>query len=107
MTMDETVINGLAIIGAITCVIWLFKGLKALLNKFSSQPEAPAGVGAAGRAGAADKAGAAPGDDMVVIAAAVYAMLGRQHVVHFDNGGGDSTWAAEGRWMHQTSHAPH
>jgi hypothetical protein len=100
--MDETLIDGLAIIGAIACVIWLIQGLTALRSKFpSQQPEAPAGTGAA------ETASAVGNDDMAVIAAAVYAMLGRQHVVHLDNSDRDPTWAAEGRWMQQTSHAPY
>jgi hypothetical protein len=99
--MDETLIDGLAIIGAIACVIWFIQGIKALRSKLQSQPEAPVGTGSAETASAVET------DDMAVIAAAVYALLGRQHVVHLDNSDRDPTWAAEGRWMQQTSHAPH
>ena len=46
-----------------------------------------------------------PADHVVAIAAAV-ASYGYR-VVHIADATGGKAWAAEGRWIHQTSHRPH
>ncbi|HKM65029.1 MAG TPA: hypothetical protein VJY39_21325 [Acidisphaera sp.] len=46
------------------------------------------------------------GDDIVVIAAAAYAIVGRHRIVHIEAADQNQTWAIEGRWLHQTSHRP-
>jgi hypothetical protein len=46
-----------------------------------------------------------PADHIVAIAAAVAAYGFR--VVHIEDAATGHAWAAEGRWMHQTSHRPH
>ena len=45
-----------------------------------------------------------PKDDIAVIAAAVYAMLGAHRIVHLEAESQGQAWAVEGRWMQQTSH---
>ncbi len=46
-----------------------------------------------------------PADHVVAIAAAVAAYGYR--VVHIEDAATGNAWAAEGRWLHQTSHRPH
>lgn len=101
----NAVINGLAVIGAITCVVWLVRGFKAWTAKSQSQPDTDVIP-----AQATTTANLANDDNehIPVIAAAVYAMLGSAcRIVEIDDGGRSLHWAAEGRWMHQTSHRPH
>jgi hypothetical protein len=43
-------------------------------------------------------------DDIAVIAAAVYAMVGAHRIVHLEAVRQSGVWAIEGRWMQQTSH---
>jgi len=47
---------------------------------------------------------AAPESDIVVIAAAVYAVLGAHRIVHLEAESQGQAWAVEGRWMQQTCH---
>jgi hypothetical protein len=98
--MNDTVINGLAVIGAIACVIWLIKGIKALSANTQSSDVATTPTQAGVAINPAN-------DDIAVIASAVYAMLGSHRIVHIEDASKGHLWAAEGRWMHQTSHNPH
>ena len=98
--MNDMIIDGLAVIGAIACVMWLIRGLKALQTEPPTKSEDAVG------AVPAEVPASIVDDDIAVIAAAVYAMLGRRHIVHIDSHL-DPTWASEGRWMHQISHTPH
>jgi hypothetical protein len=102
--MNEVLINGLAVIGAISCVIWVVKGIKSLSNKDGAESETAAAPVAAG-----PEATAAPAanDDIPVIAAAIFAMLQSHRIVHIEDAHRGVIWTAEGRWMQQTSHNPH
>lgn len=51
--------------------------------------------------------GAIPAAHVAAIAAAIGAIGGAHKIVHISVAGAASVWAAEGRWMHQTSHRPH
>ena len=46
-----------------------------------------------------------PPHHVAAIAAAVAAVMGPSHIIHIEDRGRTATWAAEGRMMHQTSHA--
>lgn len=99
--MTETAINGLAFIGAIGGAVWFVQGLKALVARSATGPENEALP--VQQAPLSDPAA----NDAAVIAAAVYAVLGSGRIVHVENDNKNKHWAAEGRWMHQTSHCPH
>jgi uncharacterized membrane protein len=95
--MNDMIIGALAGIGAVALVMWIIPGLKAMLAEAPAQSNEAVGAPAA--------VNSTIDDDIAVIAAAVYAMWGRHHIVHIDSHL-DHTWASEGRWMHQTSHMP-
>ncbi len=97
--MNETVTGVLVAVGGIACVVWLIRAFKTMTAKSLSQAETAAAAPL--RPGAAD---ADAENDAAVIAAAVYALLGATRVVHIEDAGAGRRWAAEGRWMHQTSH---
>ena len=50
-------------------------------------------------------AAAVPPEHVAAIAAAVAAVAGPRHIIHIEDRGRAAAWAAEGRMMHQTSHA--
>ena len=112
---QETLINGLAVIGALTLAYWAFRLLAAIAAWAQSTPEVAAP--ASHHSAAAKPATPAPlpapaGDDLtthdiVVIAAAVNAMLDHHRIVHIEDPNSGHAWSAEGRWMHQTSHRTH
>ena len=101
--MHDAIVNVLAVIGAIACVIWAIQAFKTSPGQSASQPEDA--VGAVGAAPPEPRSETID-SDIAVIAAAVYAMLGSGRAVHID-GHRDMTWTSEGRWMQQTSHRPH
>lgn len=154
--MNDVLIDGLAFIGAVSCLNWLIKAIKAWTGKSESPPETIADAVSTGPASddiaaitavvyaivgphriveitaaepanddlaaitAAIYAVVGPhrivgidtvepaNDDLAAITAAIYAVVSTPHrIVHIENGGKAQTWAAEGRWMHQTSHRPH
>lgn len=118
MTM-ELVIDGLAIIGGITCLYGAIRVVGAFLgwverSEIERQArETAAAVPAFAKAKAKTKVGAPPpaGDDippdhLAAIAAAV-TMLGDHRVVLIQDNAGGQAWTSEGRWLHQTSHRPH
>lgn len=117
---QETLINGLAVLGALTLAYWAFRLLAAIAAWAQSTPEvaAPASHHSAAAKPAASAPAPAPaGDDLtaddltahdiVVIAAAVNAMLDHHRIVHIEDPNSGHAWSAEGRWMHQTSHRTH
>ena len=48
---------------------------------------------------------AVPAEHIAAIAGALAAMAGARHIVHIEDRGRGAVWTAEGRMMHQTSHA--
>jgi hypothetical protein len=109
---EVTIANGpvtqwLAIIGVVSLIYWLWRIGAALFNRGgdngaaieASKPTAPAARAPA----------AAPkhDNDIAVISAAVFAILGAHRIVHLEADHHEQNWAVEGRWMQQTSHRPH
>jgi hypothetical protein len=117
----EMVVDGLAVIGAGTCLWVGITGLGRLLGWIErSEIERQAAEAAAARAtpAAAPAAPRAPvrtadagsdlsGDLVAAISAAVAALGDGMRVVHISEPATGHAWAAEGRWMHQTSHRTH
>ena len=46
-----------------------------------------------------------PPEHVAAIAAAMAAVFGPKHIIHIEDRGRTAIWAAEGRMIHQTSHA--
>ena len=46
-----------------------------------------------------------PGEHVAAISAAVAAVVGPSHIIHIEDRGRAAVWTAEGRMIHQTSHA--
>jgi hypothetical protein len=109
-------IDGLAVIGAWTCLSWLFRGLAAIQRQAAeempadgpaSHPTAKAAAAsspAAAPAALVAEADGVPPEHVAAIGAAIFAMIGAHRIVHLDDHPGAS-WSAEGRWLHQTSHS--
>ncbi|WP_146002891.1 hypothetical protein [Telmatospirillum siberiense] len=97
--MNETAINSLAFIGAIGSAVWFVQSLKTLMARSQPEPESVTP--------SSQPAPDPTANDAAVIAAAIYAVLESGRIVHIENDNGNKHWAAEGRWMHQTSHCPH
>ncbi len=53
----------------------------------------------------AEPAAAVPPEHVAAIAAAVAAVVGPRHIIHIEDRGRAAAWTAEGRMIHQTSHA--
>jgi threonine/homoserine/homoserine lactone efflux protein len=113
--MNETMIGGpiltnwLAIVGVMSLMYWGWRIVAAIQNRSrTSTSEAPVSSPSSAPAAAARSApeSGGPPEDIVVIAAAVHAMMGAHRIVHLESTQTGQTWAAEGRWMHQTSHRP-
>lgn len=99
--------NWLAIIGMISLIYWAWR-ITVALSRRNNHPEAqptaavapiPAAVPRAASAGPSPQ-------DIAVIVAAIAATVGAHRIVHLQTVPGGQEWAAEGRWMHQTSHRP-
>jgi len=107
--MNDTIVNGLAVIGAASCAYWAYRG-GAVLLRFAQETPAgasPATVSAAAVSPAPGAPAQAPPDnDIPVIAAAVSAMLGEHRILHIEDTQTGAIWTAEGRWLQQTSHTP-
>jgi hypothetical protein len=117
----EMVVDGLAVIGAGTCLWVGISGLGRLLGWIErSEIERQAAEAAAARtktvsAPAAPVAAARtaeaeadiPGDLVAAISAAIAALGDGLKVIHISEPATGHAWAAEGRWMHQTSHRTH
>lgn len=115
---QETLINGLAVIGALSLAYWLFRILAAVAgwvqkdaiehDRAAEQAVKPAPAKAVAAPRAADVHEDIAEHDIAVIAAAVRMMMGNHHrVVHIQDANSGQSWSAEGRWMHQTSHKTH
>ena len=98
--------NWLAILGVLSLMYWGFRIVTALMARSKDAPDAAAVVAApAAVAGlSVAVAEASLNDDIAVIAAAVYAMVGAHRIVHLEAAHQSGVWAIEGRWMQQTSH---
>jgi hypothetical protein len=87
-------------------VALLIRGIVVLLERRQDgravQPAQPAPAPARAASAAPDQAQ----NDVAAIAAAVYAALGVHRIVRIEPGSRTS-WAAQGRWLHQTSHDVH
>jgi hypothetical protein len=98
--------NWLAILGVVSLMYWGFRVVTALMARAKAAPDAAAVVApppaVAGLSVAV--AEASLNDDIAVIAAAVYAMVGAHRIVHLEAERQSGVWAIEGRWMQQTSH---
>ncbi len=112
MTLDqETLVNGLAVIGAGTLLYGVVRLLAAIAAWAQSMPDpgAETQTAAPARADRRPVAASTPAldADIVVIAAAVAATLGTGRIVHIEDPNTGHAWSAEGRWLHQTSHRTH
>jgi hypothetical protein len=99
--------NWLAILGVVSLMYWGFRIVTALMARSKAAPDVTAIVvvppaAVAGLSVAV--AEASLNDDIAVIAAAVYAMVGAHRIVHLEAERQSGVWAIEGRWMQQTSH---
>jgi hypothetical protein len=98
--------NWLAILSVLSLMYWGFRIVTALMARTKAVPGAAAvvapPVAVAGLSVAV--AEASLNDDIAVIAAAVYAMVGAHRIVHLEAARQSGVWAIEGRWMQQTSH---
>lgn len=123
MTFDS-LIDVLAVIGALTCLWWAVVGLVRLLgwverSEIARQAEearaetrarlahpvpSPATSPKSKAPATLDEA---PADHLAAIAAAVAAIGGGFRVVRLIDPATGNVWASEGRWMHQTSHRVH
>jgi|GEM_PF-1423403 len=116
---QESLINGLAAIGALSVVYVAFRILAAVAGwvqrdaiegeraaMAAPKPKPAKTVLTAAPPAAEDHEDVAE-HDIAVIAAAVQAMMGPNHMVHISDPLSGMSWSAEGRWMHQTSHHPH
>jgi len=103
-------------LGAIVVVVVLWQALK-YLGRFltwveRSEIARQAAEAAAGPARPAPRASAPPANDegipaehVAAIAAAIAALGEGLKVIHLSDPATGHAWSAEGRWMHQTSHA--
>lgn len=116
MTM-EWAIDGLAVIGAATCVYWaarLLIGFLSWIERSEIERQARETTASAGAMVTATAVGAAtavaadviPPEHVAAIAAAI-AMIGGHRIVHIQDETGARAWTSEGRWLHQTSHRTH
>jgi hypothetical protein len=105
---SPTLNNWLAIVGVVSLIYWAWRVFAMLQHRPGGTKQAPASVQAA--LPIAPGLGApglvAPLEDIPIIAAAVAAMMGAHRIVHLQAVGSGRNWAAEGRWMNQTSHNP-
>ena len=107
---EGTVANGpignwLAIIGVISLIYWGWHICAAFLGPRPRKEECGSCPcrGGGGRL-CSPRGCSGAEDDIVVIAAAVYAQLGAHRIVRIEEESQAQTWAVEGRWMQQTSH---
>jgi len=117
MTMN-LVIDGLAVVGGVTCLYWVVRAVIAFLAwverseierqaRESGVDEAKGAISTAVAAGAASTlVGTVPPEHVAAIAAAV-AMIGGHRLIRIQDETGGRAWTSEGRWLHQTSHRTH
>jgi len=113
--MNESMIGGpvltnwLAIVGIISLMYWGWRIVATVQHRTGKSAPADAVSSAAPTSVTTASVAAVSGpppEDIAVIAAAVHAMMGAHRIVHLESSQTGRTWAAEGRWMHQTSHRP-
>lgn len=92
--------NWLANIGVISLIYWGWCIVRAGARRFRSDPDKKPSSQI--QPAMAD----APAHDIVAIAAAVHAVMGAHRIIHLQPVAADTNWAAEGRWLLQTSHKP-
>lgn len=106
MSGSPILTNWLAIVGIISLMYWGWRIVATVqLRIRKSRPADPASPAPVLETSFVPASGGFP-EDIVVIAAAVHAMMGAHRIVHLESTRTGQTWAAEGRWMHQTSHRP-
>ncbi len=98
--------NWLAIVGVISLMYWGFRIVVALLPRRAKADHDAPEASAIAQLPASPLHSPETDHDIVVIAAAVHAMMGAHRIVQLEPVQTGQTWAAEGRWMHQTSHRP-
>jgi hypothetical protein len=101
--------NWLAILGVISLMYWAWRVIAAFRHRGSGGQKAAAAPSAANApvlAPTQTEQLAPPNEDIAVIAAAVYAMLGTHRIVHLEAIPSGKAWEIEGRWAQQTSHTP-
>jgi hypothetical protein len=99
--------NWLAILGVISLMYWAWRVIAAFRHRGSGQKAAAAPAANAPVLAPTQTAQLAPpNEDIAVIAAAVYAMLGTHRIVHLEAIPSGKAWEIEGRWAQQTSHTP-
>ena len=103
--LNDPIGNWLAIIGVISLIYWGVRVCAAFLGRRAGKQSA-APVSPPAQSGGLDALAAAPSpeDDIVAIAAAVYALTGAHRIVRLEPESQAQAWAIEGRWMQQTSH---
>jgi len=112
-------VDALTWIGAGTVFYWVIWFMRALVRWVQPPEETlatdAAPVASSTSAGAAPVAvaesaepavpGAPPPEHVAAISAVLAAILGEHRIVHISDGDANHSWAAEGRWIHQTSHS--
>ena len=102
--MSETLLLSIAIYGIAivisVLVALLIKAIVAALPLMQGRRQP-----AAAAATSAEKPSAVPAEHVAAIAGALAAIAGERHIVHIEDRGRGAVWTAEGRMMHQTSHA--
>jgi len=101
--MDEPIFLSITIYGLAIVISFLvaalIKGIVVALPLLRRNEAAPAS-----RPAAPDST-AMPPEHVAAIAAAVAAVVGPRHIIHIEDRGRATAWSAEGRMIHQTSHA--
>jgi hypothetical protein len=98
--------NWLAILGIISLMYWAWRMIAAFQRRGSGGQKAAPIATVAALAPAQPEQTDASNEDIAVIAAAVYAMLGTHRIIHVEAAGSSRAWEIEGRWAQQTSHTP-
>ncbi|HVI51450.1 MAG TPA: hypothetical protein VM661_09595 [Candidatus Sulfotelmatobacter sp.] len=114
---QESLINGLAAIGALSVLYIAFRilaGIAQWVQRDAIESERAAAKASTAKVPAPVTPSSVSQEhedvaehDIAVIAAAVQAMMGNHHVLHIQDAHSGQSWSAEGRWMHQTSHRTH
>ncbi len=101
--MDEPIFLSITIYGLAIVISFLvaalIKGIVVALPLLRRNEAAPTP-----RPGALDSS-AVPPEHVAAIAAAVATMVSPRHIIHIEDRGRATAWSAEGRMIHQTSHA--
>ncbi len=105
--MNELVATSLWIYGLAAVVSLVIAGVIKLIVLLLGRAErAPARSAAAPAVPAPAEAAGLSAQNLAVISAAVYAALGEQRILHIEPSRRGGGWAADGRHVHHTSHAP-